>query len=147
VHAVFNEVDGVFDLGQELQSIILDASNLANSRSARVFSARYSQQAENDSRDFAEIALATRTFILETEVMAGQMLTPLRAALTNQASPKFKMLLAWRDFPADNCRLHRHVLSLRPIIPNVYRRPQSSSKKNSGYRARSQREFVARLTG
>jgi len=79
-------VDGVFDLGQELQSIVLDASNLANLRSARIFSARYSQQPESDSQSFAEIATATRTFILETEVMAGQMLTPLRAALTNQAS-------------------------------------------------------------
>ena len=87
-HTVLNEVDGIFDLGQELQSIILDASSLANTRSARIFYARYSQQPETDSQHFAEIAIATRTFILETELMAGQMLTPLRAALTSQASSK-----------------------------------------------------------
>jgi hypothetical protein len=82
---------------QDLQAVLVEACELANSRTAKVLSARYTGQAVPDAQVFMDVVVPTRDFIVQTEILAGQMIAPLRAVLTNQVRAANQVYLPLYD--------------------------------------------------
>jgi hypothetical protein len=79
-------LDSTFDLEENLQNILVDSCILANARSAKILVARSAAHADLTGEEFTMIISRSRDFIVQTEIIAGQMISPLRAALTIQVS-------------------------------------------------------------
>lgn len=78
--------DSTFRLDEELQHSLLDSCVLANARAAKVLATRSAPHADLTGEELTEIVTRSREFIIQTEIVAGQMISPLRAALTAQVS-------------------------------------------------------------
>lgn len=63
---------------------MIDSCILANARSAKILAARSSAHADLTGEEFTAIVSRSRDFIVQSEILAGQMISPLRASLTNQ---------------------------------------------------------------
>ena len=79
-HDDITELDGI------LQTALLDSCVLANARAAKMLAVRNATHADLSREEFARVISQSRDFIVESEIIAGQMISPLRGALAAQVS-------------------------------------------------------------